>query len=386
MYSPSRSHILRSGYRYTSFVIVLSILAWSVGLPFLLPRAYALQLDTLSDTLSTSRPSSAADHTIRFVTPSGVPADGSTIVIDVPTGFDMSTIGEDDVDIADDGVDLSTALACGLTQAAVSTSSQTITIEICTGGGGAIVANSVVTIEIGQNATSSGTGAHRIVNHASAGSYPLDIGGTMLDSGSTRLVVLDSVQVSGEVETYLDFSITGVNAGGTVNGDLTTLTGTSTATTVPFGTVAPATEYVLAQDVAVTTNAENGYVVTVVADGDLRSSGNATIDSFFDGTAEATPTTWDAPQPVSGLPDTYGHWGITTEDASLSDNDSFGTALYVGNFVDTPREVMYATSSADGTTQHIGATRVGYKLEVSVLQEAAADYQTTLTYVVTPVF
>lgn len=386
MYSPSRSYSLRSGYRYTSLVIVLSILAWSCGLPFFLPRVYALQLDTLSDTLSTSRPGIASDHKIRFATPSGVSDDGSTIVITVPTGFNMSTIGEDDVDIADDGIDLTTAPACGGTQAAVSTSTQTITIEICNGGGGAILAGSVVTIEIGQNATSSGTGVHRIANHASVGSYQLDIGGTMLDSGSTRLVLLDSVRVSGEVETYLDFSIAGVNAGGTVNGDLTALTGTSTATSVPFGIVTPGFEYVLAQDLSITTNAENGFVVTVVADDDLRSSTNATINSFFDGTAEATPTTWDQPQPVSGSPDTYGHWGVTTEDATLSDDDSFGTALYVGNFVDTPREVMFATSSADGTTQHIGTTRVGYKMEVSVLQEAAADYRTTLTYVVTPVF
>jgi hypothetical protein len=112
----------------------------------------------------------------------------------------------------------------------------------------------------------------------------------------------------------------------------------------------------------------------------------ATINSFNDGTATATPIAWVAPSALYNQPDTYGHWGVTTEDNSLSDNDSFGNALYAGNFITTPREVFYATSSADGTTPNTGLTRVGYKLRISTLQEAAADYSTRLIYIATPVF
>ena len=38
-----------------------------------------------------------------------------------------------------------------------------------------------------------------------------------------------------------------------------------------FGTVTPGTEYVLAQDLSVTTNSVNGFSVTVTAEGDLAS-------------------------------------------------------------------------------------------------------------------
>jgi hypothetical protein len=171
-----------------------------------------------------------------------------------------------------------------------------------------------------------------------------------------------------------------------VNGDATQTIGTTTATSVPFGTVQPTLEYVLAQDLSVTTNAVNGFAVTVEAASDLLSTSGATIDSFQNGTGVAVPTAWTDPSGTLGNTDTYGHWGLTTEDATLSDDDSFGTALYAGDFIQEPREVMYATTSANGIAPHIGATRVGYKLEVTTMQEAARDYTTTLTYVVTPVF
>jgi hypothetical protein len=386
MYTPSRSFVLHSWYTYTAAVLALSILAWAMGVPGVLHRAQAVQLVQVSDTLSTSKPGVVANHTIQFQTPTGVPADGSTIELSIPSGFDMSTIGEDDIDIADDGVDLTTDTSCGAVNAAVSTSTQTITIEICNTGGGAIAADSVVTIEIGENATFSGTGAEQIVNHATQGDYQLDIGGTMTDDGATRLVIIDSVVVTGEVETTLVFTIEGVDAGQTVNADTQPTTGTSTATSVPFGTVQPTNEYVVAQGIRVTTNAESGFTVTVEASGELESSTNATIDSFVDGTGTATPTTWAEPSAQSGNSDTYGHWGLTTEDVTLSDDDSFGDALYVGDFIQNAREVMYATSSADGTTTHIGFTRVAYKLEISSLQESSSDYTTQLTYVVTPIF
>jgi hypothetical protein len=308
------------------------------------------------------------------------------MVISLPSGFSTASLTEDDVDIADDGVDLSTGAVCGAVQATVNISGQDITIQICTGGGGAIGASSVVTVEVGTNATSSGVGVNQIVNHATAGSYVLGIAGTMTDEGYTNLVTVDAVRVSGVVDTYLDFTVDGVDAGQVVNGDATVTFSTTTATSVTFGTVQPSTLYVLGQDLAVTTNAVTGFTVTVEASGDLQSTSGATIDSFTDGTGVASPTGWTAPASTVGSPDTFGHWGVTTEDITLSDNDSFGTALYVGNFIQNPREVMYSTTSANGLAPHIGATRVGYKMQVSSMQEAARDYSTTLTYVVTPVF
>jgi hypothetical protein len=386
MNTPSRSLVLHTRYLYTAAVLLVSILASLTGIPFFHMHARAAYLEQVRDTLSTSKPGVGADHTIQFETPTGIPDDGSTMTITFPSGFSMGLVDEDDVDVADDGVDLTTGAACGAVEAAVTVSGQVVTIEVCSGGGGAIAGGSIVTVEIGTNATSSGTGVNRIANHATPGSYQLTIGGTMDDSGFTRIVVLEQVIVTGAVQTYFEFSIDGVNAGQTVNADPTTTFATTTATTVPFGLVQPGTEYVLGQNLSVTTNAENGFTVTVTAAGDLTSTGGGTINSFTNGTDVATPQGWASPSALSGNTDTYGHWGITSEDVTLTDNDSFGNALYAGNFIGTPREVMYATSSADGTTPHIGTTRVGYKLEISAMQEAGNDYTTTLTYVATPTF
>lgn len=348
-------------------------------------RADAAQLQTLSDTLSTSKPGVGADHTIRFVTTNDAP-EGSTITVTLPSGFDTSAITEDDVDVADDGTDLTTGTTCGVVQAAVTVLGQEVRIEVCASGGGAIASSSQVRIEIGQHATFSGIGTHRVMNNPVSGSYELGITSTTLDQGFTQLIIVDTVTVSGEVETYLSFSVGGVGVGETVNDDTTLTFATTTATTVPFGVVQPNTEYLLGQDLFVTTNAGAGFTVTVTAADDLRASNNATINSLVDGFGTSTPITWVAPAGVSGSPDTYGHWGLTTDDTTLSDDDSFGDARYVGDFVTTPREVMYATSSADGTMPGTGRVRVGYKLETSMMQEAANDYETTLTYVATPVF
>lgn len=365
--------------------LILALLAGSLGVAGFPTQSHALQVAQFSDTLSTSKPSVDANHTLEFLSPNGI-AEGETLVVTLPDGFDMSSIVEDDIDVRDDGVDLTTASSCGSVEAAVAIVDQAITVEICAGGGGAIAGTSVITMLVGDHASVDGVGSNQVTNHGTPGNYEVLLGGTMEDYGFTRIMIIDATQVSGAVQTFFSFSIDGVSAGGSVNDDLTTLTGTTTATSVPFGLISPETEYVLAQDLRVTSNSTNGFTVTVQATGDLESGVGATIDSFYDGTSLAVPGSWDSPSGVVGSATTYGHWGVTSEDTSLSDGNSFGDALYAGNFIASPREVMYATSSADGTTAHIGKTRVGFKLETSVMQEAGNDYTTALQYIATPVF
>jgi hypothetical protein len=47
---------------------------------------------------------------------------------------------------------------------------------------------------------------------------------------------------------------------------------------------------------------------------------------------------------------------------------------------------MGHTGPSDGFTAGQGATRVGYQIEISALQEAGDDYSTTLRYIATPTF
>jgi hypothetical protein len=133
--------------------------------------------------------STAANHTLSFTTPTGV-SEGSTITVSFDTNFDTSTITEDDVDITDDSTDLSTASDCSATdEASVSIAADILTITICAGDGGAIAAASAIVIDIGSNATSSGTGSNQITNPSGAATYFVSVAGTFGDVGSIALPI-----------------------------------------------------------------------------------------------------------------------------------------------------------------------------------------------------
>ncbi len=370
-----------------AIVTLVALIVWAVGLPFFIHRAQAVQLGEVKDTLSDSDISAPANHLIEFITPNGLVANGMTITVTFPALFNLTGLTEDDVDILDDGVQLTTAATCPGTNFGASFSGQVLTLTNCATGGVTVASSSKISIFIGTSASSSGTGANQIDNPNASNDYEIDIAGTFPDSGSTRVFIIDDVTVTAEVDTTLDFVIAPVGSGQSINGDAVNTFTASFATSMPFGVVSPGVggRKTLGQQLNVTTNAANGFTVTVQADQTLTSASTATIDLFDNGTATPTPVAWTSPAGDLGVPDTYGHWGLTSEDADLN-GDEFGSALYVGNFVATPRVVFHHDEPADGNTANIGTTRVGYKIEIDELQEAANDYTATLTYVCTPSF
>jgi len=82
---------------------------------------------------------------------------------------------------------------------------------------------------------------------------------------------------------------------------------------------------------------------------------------------------------------TYGHFGLTSDDSTLSDSDPFGASLYKGFNNTDPIEVMYNSGPADGLTTDVGTTTVAYTVEINAMQESG-DYANTLTYVCTPTY
>jgi hypothetical protein len=136
----------------------------------------------------------------------------------------------------------------------------------------------------------------------------------------------------------------------------------------------------------VATNARNGFVVTVKEDQNPLSATGADIDLFANSIANATPIAWSAPSSTLNNEGTYGHIGVTSDDADLN-TDEFGTALFAGNFQSTSsRQIFSATGTADGATANIGSSTVAYRIQIGALQEAATDYTNRLTYVATPTF
>jgi len=367
-------------------VVTLATILWFAGVP-LFRTAEAANVTSFSNTLSTSEPLEESNHTISFVTPSGLLA-GETISIEFgTTSFaGIGAIAALDIDLNVNGSE--EALVDGAANAAdwgVVTAGTVIDI---TSGTDTIGAGATVTIQIGTHASTGGTGVNQITN-PSVDSYEITLLVGAADTGATRVVIVPVVTVSAQVDTIFNFTVIGVNADLLVNGDTTT--STSTPTTIPFGVLADGVAKTAAQDLQVSTNAANGFVVTVITDQQLTSATGADIDGFVEGNFTTTPTLWDSPVVVLGDDDTYGHWGITTNDATISAGltdlyDVLGTGRLYVSASSTPVEVFRHNGPVDGTTQGIGLTRVGYTIEISALQEAGDDYTATLTYVATPVF
>ncbi len=361
--------------RVIATLLAIAVTMWALGLG---SSAEAANITDVEDTLSDSAPSAGSNHTIQFVSPTGV-ATSSTIVISFDAAtFSLANIGEEDIDILVNGTNRSNALW------STATSATSITLTF---GGTSIAAGATTTILIGLHATNEGSPNTQIVNPNPADgneSYEIDISAGASDTGHTRVVILDTVLVTAQVNTTFDFTVNGLATSTSVNGQ--SLSGTSGSTTLPYGVLTALTAETLGQRLNVSTNAANGFQVTVESDGAFDSSTGADIDMFADGTL-AAPATWESPSVGLNVnnENTWGHWGLTSDDTSLEAGDTFGTNLWRG-VTTTPTQVFWHGGPADGTTAHIGSTTVAYRVEISALQEAGDDYSTVLTYIATPTF
>jgi hypothetical protein len=369
-----------------AMTVGITLLLWSTGLPTIFRFAEAASITNASDTLSSSAPNSTADHTIEFTTPNGM-AVGETLTVTFPTGateFVMGSVGEDDVDILVNGSSSSTAASAAAGVWGVSVAGGVITFTTPTDSG--VASATPIMVRIGSHAVTSGTGSNQITNPSALTSHEIDIGGTMQDSGHVRIAIVDQVAVSASVNTSLTFTVSGVASEQVVNGSPTTTATATTPTTLPFETLDSGGESkTLAHDLAVSTNAANGYTVTVEQTGDLQSATGATIDGFIDGAYTTTPSPWQAPGELIGNPDTYGHWGLTSSDGTTTRTAEFGSDQWVSGST-TPIVIMGHTGPSDGSAAGIGAARIGYQIQITPLQEAGDDYTTTLRYIVTPTF
>ncbi len=368
---------VESLHRVVAMLVATAVLALSVGV---FNNAQAANLAVISNTLSDSDISALSNHTIQFTIPTSSPGviAGGTIVVTFPAGFTMGSVAFGDVDFAIDGSEQTVAgTASGATWGAA-VAGQNLTI---TSGSGTVTAGQVVRIRVGTNAVTGGTGTNRVTNPGSANSYEFLVTAGAADSGRTRVAILDNVDVTAIVNTTFNFTVSGVATSTIVNG--TSTTGAATATAIPFGVLTAGDIKTLAQRLNVTTNARNGFVVTVEQDGNLQSSTGADIDGFIDGVYTNTPAAWQSPTNNIALENTWGHWGLTSDD-DLNSNE-FGSALFVAAST-TPRQIFQHSGPSDGVTNNIGSTTVGYQVQISPLQEAGDDYNTVLTYIATPTF
>lgn len=360
-------------------VLSLALILWATGLPALMPFVNAAALTTISDTLSDSDLSAVSDHAWAFTTIAALDANDTIVFTLDPTSslFTVGNLAATDV-TNEAGLNVVSACGGGADELTMSTTTSTITLTVCAGDN---ITAGAKTLTFDNN---------RITNPGVQASYIMRVrttndGGVTRDTADTRVAIVNDVVVTASVDTIFNFTVSGVAANQAINGDTATTSTTTSAIAIGFETLYPGIAEVGAQTLSVETNADGGFAVTVMQDQNLTSATGADIDLFANGDATSTPIAWIPPTGTLGSENTYGHYGVTSEDSSLSGGDTFGTALYVGN-IGTPREVFYHNGPSDGATAHIGQTRVGYKIEIDSLQEAGSDYTNTLTYVATPVF
>ncbi len=371
-------------------LLATALVLWASGL-FSAISAQAANITTVSDTLSDSAPAASSTHTFVFSVPSGV-ANGSYATITMPTG-EFGGIGnlaatDVTVDITGSGAQTVAANCAGADNIGFSTSGDDLIFEFCLGDGASIGAGGTTTITVGN------TAGNEMRNPTPAGdsqSYEIDISAGASDSGHTRVVIVSTVLVTAIVDTVFDFTVAGV-ATTTLVGSTESTTDTSGTTTLDFKQLVAGVPEILGQRLNVDTNAANGFVVTVHKDGAFESSTGADIDDFDDGVFSDSPAGWTSPATTLGDEDTYGHWGLTSLDTDSNGNRAAEHVdnQYVSVGTSTAKTVIMAsagpTQSSTSSAQYTGSTTVGYKVEISALQEAGDDYQAVLTYIATPTF
>jgi hypothetical protein len=117
----------------------------------------------------------------------------------------------------------------------------------------------------------------------------------------------------------------------------------------------------------------------------LQSSTGADIDDFSNATNVTTPAAWSSPTNLISDENTWGHWGLTSTDFVTTRSAQFSTNTWVAAST-SPVIIMGHTGPSDGTTAGVGAATIGYQAQITALQEAGDDYNTSLTYIATPTF
>lgn len=379
------------------YLLVLALLASYIGFT----PAYGAVANDFKDTLSDSRPATAANHTVQFFTPTGVDASSDTITVEfAASGHEFtvtSTLDYTDVDLAAGATcagaadkTLAGAAGSGVWGVSVSTVTDKITFTAPTdAAGGEITAGYCVVVEVGTNATAGATGDKQITN-AVAGVYNVDVAGTFGDANRTKVAIVDGVSVSVTVPSLLVFQVLGV-----AGADCPIVSAiNSSATSIDYGTIAQEDFNNACQKLRIGTNAADGYVVTVQT-AQLLTSGSDTITKgACDGTcSDTTAAAWaDTVNTTTGdTNDGFGYCmknvlgnGATEADAAWGTNYCGAGSTYFKTAANAgASEVARAILSS--ATRALDVANIEYRLNVSP-DQPEGTYTTTVVYVATPQF
>jgi hypothetical protein len=329
----------------------------AINFNFLTPRVAvaAGSLTAMSDTVSNLTAGAAANHLIKFTTPTGV-ASGQTIILTFDNSTNTGSVAFGDMDLQDDGADVTLAASpSGATWGAVKTSSTVITF---TNGTTAVAAGSVITIKIGTNATG---GVNQITN-GSAGTTTLSISGTFTDTGVLSMAIVTNGVVSVSASVLGSISFT-VSSNAIYFGNLKTNGVCFAQNTNPGNVTCPTTTETEAFNMTAGTNAPTGYAISV--QGATLTSGGNTIDALASNAASNPGT------------EQFG-LRINASGGSGTVSAPYAAAGYAYTGTASTAAQVASASGPSATTTY----SVRYLANIAALTEAGS-YSTSHTYVAT---
>lgn len=343
----------------------------------------AANITTASDVMSRLKASTASNHEVKFVTPTGM-AVGTNMTLVFSAGFTgVGSLVVADFDIAENsgsncsaGLWTERSMGVGTTQYNAVGASQTVTI---TAGASAtpITAGRCMRIRIGTNATDttgSGPGTHQITNGASGGTDTVTIGGSFGDSGAILLKIMDddTVSITATVNQTISFDL-----------DVGYTTGENgTPYQVPLGTLS-----------ASTVSVSNGSSIkTIFADGGTNASGgmnvsvrNANGNQGLKSTSVGTDYISSANGTMSVGNANYGLCVGTLNLAGFAKSTAYSTTCAVNSgtntvvgLTNTAADILTSTSPVTS-----GHADIVVNAEISTATPAHTDYTDTLTFIAT---
>ncbi len=328
--------------------------------------AYALSITSFSDNMDRLKASTASNHEIKFVTPSGGGvAAGENISITFSADFTgVSSVLFSDIDFAaGDSNNCTTAnftekTLAGTPSGATWGAAAAGSVITITSGTDTVAADRCVRIKIGTNASNQTTGVNQITNGAVDDDDTIAIAGTFGDSGTLAVDIItdDQVTITATVDPTITFSISDNAIGfGTLSSSAARWangagTGSGTETT--------------AHDLTVATNAASGYTV-YVSGATLTSGlnsitaigGSATASSVgteqFGIKVGASGGSGGALAPYATANYAYNATGSTQDDIAESTGPSVTTTFsitYLANILATTEAGSYATTLTYTTT------------------------------------
>ncbi len=216
---------------------------------------------------------------------------------------------------------------------------------------------------------------------STAGSYEIYImtfasDELMTEFSEVTLVVQDEApEVSVNLGTVLTMTVSGVNSGEGCGTREPVMDVTTDATTINWRDITINQKTTACQQLTITTNANNGYNVYLVQDGDLTHvDGGSAVSAFDDagGTGNANEAIWTSPGTENG------HFGVGSDDTDAMG----GTDMYMGIPTQSGDTLDTSAKLCDGSGPvQSQECSVEYAIEVTPLQESG-EYFNLVEYVI----